>query len=60
VHDCLVIKYDPISSALNWGIKSELKLTYQDVNLVMGIPWEGKDIISATHQELVIMKKYIC
>lgn len=55
----LLSKYDPISGSLKWGARSEIKLTYQHVNFVLGIPFQGKDIVPATHQEMVTMKKYI-
>jgi hypothetical protein len=35
-------------------------LTCHDVNLVLGIPWKGKDIVPATQQEVVNMKQYLC
>jgi hypothetical protein len=56
----LLSKFDPIHCTLLSGTRSEIKLTEPDVNLILGIPCEGKPIVPATHQEVVTMKKYIC
>ncbi|XP_021319882.1 uncharacterized protein LOC8057879 isoform X4 [Sorghum bicolor] len=56
----LLSKFDPVRCTLLSGTRSEIKLTESDVNLILGIPCEGKPIVPATHQEVVIMKKYIC
>jgi hypothetical protein len=56
----LLSKFDPISECLNAGTTSELKLTGPNVNLVLGIPCEGMDIVPATQQEVVTMKQYLC
>jgi hypothetical protein len=56
----LLSKFDPILCTLYFGTRSELKLTEHDVHLILGIPWKGKPIVPATHQEVITMKKYIC
>ncbi|KAJ1275307.1 hypothetical protein BS78_05G126000 [Paspalum vaginatum] len=56
----LLSNFDPISGCINAGTTSELKLTCQDINLVLGIPWEGKDIVPASQKEVATMKQYLC
>lgn len=56
----LLSKFDPIQCTFFSGTRSELKLTDQYMNHILGIPWVGKDIVPATQQEVVTMKKYIC
>jgi len=63
LHGCLVsLILSSVVCTLHSGTRSELKLTEHDVHLILGIPWKGKPIVPATHQdqEVVTWKKYIC